>query len=103
MLADGEKFLKFNLRDTFQQVVLDETSGEYVPISTHMWLLKYSRLPFGVSSVPTIFQREMENLLRELPHVAVYFDDILVIGANDAEHLAASVLCLANYKNLTLS
>ncbi|XP_075534959.1 uncharacterized protein LOC142570460 [Dermacentor variabilis] len=46
----------------------------------------YTCLPFGVSSAPAISQREMENLLRGLPYVAVYFDDILVTGANDAEH-----------------
>lgn len=87
VLAGGEKFTKLDLRDAYQQVVLDEASREYVTISTHMGLFQYTRLPFGVSSAPAIFQREMENLLRGLPHVAVYFDDILVTGANDAEHL----------------
>ncbi|XP_075730815.1 uncharacterized protein LOC142774303 [Rhipicephalus microplus] len=87
VLAGGEKFTKLDLRDAYQQVVLDEASREYVTISTHMGLFQYTRLPFGVSSAPAIFQREMENLFRGLPHVAVYFDDILVTGANNAEHL----------------
>lgn len=84
VLAGGEKFTKLDLRDAYQQVVLDEASREYVTISTHMGLFQYTRLPFGVSSAPAIFQREMENLFRGLPHVAVYFDDILVTGANNA-------------------
>lgn len=87
VLAGGDKFTKLDLRDAYQQVVLDEASREYVTISTHMGLFQYTRLPFGVSPAPAIFQREMENLLRGLPHVAVYFDNILVTGANDAEHL----------------
>ena len=52
-----------------------------------MGLFQYTRLPFGVSSAPAIFQREMENLFRGLPHVAVYFDDILVTGTSDSDHL----------------
>ena len=36
---------------------------------------------------PAIFQRIMDNMLRGLPHVCIYLDDILVTGANDEEHL----------------
>lgn len=51
-----------------------------------MGLFQCTRSPLRVSSAPAIFQREMENLLRGLPHVAVYFDDILITGANNADH-----------------
>nr|XP_037275484.1 uncharacterized protein K02A2.6-like [Rhipicephalus microplus] len=87
VLEGDEKFTKLNLRDAYQQVVLNEASRKYVTISTHMKLFQYTRLPFGVSSAPVIFQREMENLFKGLAHVPVYFDDILVTGENDAEHL----------------
>lgn len=86
-LSGGEKFTKLDLRDAYQQVVLEQDSRKYVTISTHMSLFQYTRLPFGVSSAPAIFQREMENLFRGLPHVAVYFDDILVTGTSDSDHL----------------
>ncbi|XP_064483040.1 uncharacterized protein K02A2.6-like [Ornithodoros turicata] len=86
-LSGGEKFTKLDLKDAYQQVVLDQESRKYVTISTHIGLVQYTRLPFGVSSAPAIFQREMENLFRGLSHVAVYFDDILVTGRDDAEHM----------------
>ena len=35
-------------------------------------------LPFGIKTAPTLFQRTMETLLRDLPHVCVYIDNILV-------------------------
>ena len=45
------------------------------------------RLPFGVSSAPSIFQRTKENILQGIPHVCVYIDDILVTGITDDDHL----------------
>ena len=50
-------------------------------------LFQYNRLPFGISSAPGIFQRVMESILRGIPKVVVYLDDILITGANDDEHL----------------
>lgn len=49
----------------------------------------YTRLPFGVSSSPAIFQRTMEGILKDIPKVTVYLDDILLTGKNDQEHLGA--------------
>ncbi|XP_031570808.1 uncharacterized protein K02A2.6-like [Actinia tenebrosa] len=35
-----------------------------------------------------LFQRTMENLLKGLPNVSVYIDDVLVTGRHDTEHLS---------------
>ena len=51
-------------------------------------LFQYRRLPFGISAAPAIFQRLMETLLQDLPHVAVYLDDILVTGVDYDDHTA---------------
>ena len=56
-------------------------------INTHKGLFRYTRLPFGVAAAPAIFQRTMEAILRDLPNVCVYLDDILVTGASEAAHL----------------
>ncbi|XP_064465302.1 uncharacterized protein K02A2.6-like [Ornithodoros turicata] len=101
-LSGGEKFTKLDLRDAYQQVILAEESRRYVTISTHIGLFQYTRLPFGVSSAPAIFQREMENLFRGLPHVAVYFDDILVTGRNDTEHMRNLHCVLARLRDVGL-
>ena len=76
-----------DLASAYLQIPLDEQSKEYTTINTHKGLYCYNRLPFGVASAPSIFQRTMENLLQGINHVCVYLDDILVTGTTEQEHL----------------
>ena len=71
----------------YQQLTLDRESRKYIVISTHEGLFRATRLPYGVSSVPGIFQRAIEMLLQGIPGVAVYIDDILITGQNNEVHL----------------
>ena len=86
-LSGGKRFSKLDLSHAYQQIQLDEESCQYATINTHKGLFKYNRLPFGVASAPSIFQRVMENLLQGIPGVCVYIDDILVTGGTDEEHV----------------
>ncbi len=56
-------------------------------INTRKGLFRYTRLPYGVSSAPGIFQRFIESVLQGIPKVTVYIDDILVTGSTEDEHL----------------
>ncbi|RXN04191.1 putative protein K02A2.6-like protein [Labeo rohita] len=88
MLAGGKTFTKLYMSHAYQQLLLDEESKQYVTINTHKGLFKYNRLVFGVASSLAIFQRTMESLLRGIPHVAVYLNDILITGKTEEEHLS---------------
>ena len=87
-VAGGKIFSKLDLSHAYLQLQMDKASQEYVTINTHRGLYRYTRLPFGISSAPAIFQCTMETLLRDLPMVVVYIDDILVAGTLQKEHLA---------------
>ena len=86
-LAGGQAFSKLDLAHAYQQLELDEESKRLVVINTQKGLFRYNRLPFGVSAAPAIFQRTIEGVLRGIPHVCVYLDDILITGDTEAEHL----------------
>ena len=85
-LSGGKLFSKIDLASAYQQVLLDEDSKKYTAINTHKGLFVYNRLCFGVNSAVSIFQRIMENIMKDL-NVVVYLDDLLVMGKDDAQHL----------------
>ena len=51
-----------------------------------MGLYEFRRIPFGLTGAPSSFQRLMDKVLRGLPFVTIYLDDILVHSANVKEH-----------------
>ena len=78
---------KLDMSNAYLQLPLDEDSKTYVTINTHKGLFKFNRLPFGVSSAPTIFQCYMETLLQGFQGVSIYIDDVLITGRSTEEHL----------------
>ena len=86
-LSGGKYFSKLDLAQAYLQLPLDEASRKYVTINTQKGLYQYTRLPFGVASAPSIFQRTMDNLLQGIANVCVYLDDILISGATETDHL----------------
>ena len=87
-LTGGKKFSKLDLSAAYQQMPLDEESRKFVTINTHRGSYRYTQLPFGIASAPALFQKAMDTILQGIPHTICYLDDILVTGANDAEHLS---------------
>ena len=79
-LSKGKVFSKIDLTQAYQQLKLSPQPQKYLVINTHKGLFQYTRLPFGVSSAPDIFQKTMESLLQGIPGVIMYVDDILILG-----------------------
>eukprot|EP00117_Sycon_ciliatum_P022254 scpid40727/ scgid6197/ Uncharacterized protein K02A2.6 len=85
-LSGGKTFSKLDLSQAYAQLRLDDASKKLCVIATHRGLYAYTRLPFGVSSAPAIWQRTIEQVLQGIPGVVVYFDDILICGCSAQEH-----------------
>lgn len=77
-LGRGRLFSTLDLRDAYNQVVLDEDSRKLCVINTHKCLFCYNRLPFGISSAPEIFYRKIDTILYGLPDVQAYLDEVVV-------------------------
>ena len=66
---------------------MDDVSKEIFVINTHKGLYKYNRLPFGIISAPSIFQKIMDQMLAGLEGTVAYLDDMIVTGRTESEHL----------------
>lgn len=75
-LAGGQTFTKLNLAHAYQQMLPSEEFQKLVIINTHKGLYQYTRLPFGFTSTPAIFQRAMDVVLQGSPNVMCYLDDV---------------------------
>ena len=112
------KFLsKIDLASGFWQVPLSEESRPYTAFSTRQGLFQFRVLPFGLSNAPGCFSRLMRIVLKDLPQVSCYLDDILIHSKDWTSHLTtiAKVLdrlrryglhakptkCLFGYHSLT--
>ena len=54
-LSGGKSFTTLDMSQAYQQLLLDEPSKKLVVINTPKGLFEYNRLPFGIASVPGIF------------------------------------------------
>lgn len=72
----------------YQQIVVDEFFRELLTISTHESLFRFNRLPYGVASPPSKFQKIMESLFHGIEGVVVFIDDNLITGKNLKDHLS---------------
>ena len=98
-LAGGKYFSTLDLSHAYNQVILDDDAHKYLTINTHRGLYQYTRLPFGVASAPSIFQKTMDTILQGMDGVICYLDDILVSGKTEEEHLVNLRRVLQNLQN----
>ncbi|XP_061715253.1 uncharacterized protein K02A2.6-like [Cydia pomonella] len=86
-LYGGKQFTKLDLSNAYNQFELDEKSQELTCVNTHRGLFTYTRMVFGLSSAPAVFQRAMEGVLAGVPGTLCLLDDVLVTGENTEQHL----------------
>ena len=84
-IAGGQVFSKLYMAQAYQQLTLDEDSKKLLVVNTPRGLFQYTRLPYGVSTAPAIFQSVMDRILQGLP-VACYLDDLLIATKTEEEH-----------------
>ncbi|XP_075530161.1 uncharacterized protein LOC142563495 [Dermacentor variabilis] len=85
LLGDATVFSKLDATASFHQVKLAEDSPE-LPFITPYGRYCFCRLPFGITSAPEYFQKQMARILEGQEGVANIIDDILVFGRTRQEH-----------------
>ena len=79
-------FSKLDLRQGYLQVPLHPSSRNLTAFVTHVGVFRYTRMPFGLCSAPSCFQKVMVSVLAGIPGVAIYLDDIVVHGPTTNVH-----------------
>ncbi|GFO23797.1 reverse transcriptase [Plakobranchus ocellatus] len=66
---------------------MDEDSKLFTAFQTPLGLMEFNFMPFGLCTAAPTFQKAMRKAVGHLPHVASYFDDILIHSASWEDHL----------------
>ncbi|KAJ0171196.1 hypothetical protein K1T71_013395 [Dendrolimus kikuchii] len=102
-LHGGQQFSKLDLSMAYNQLKLDYASQDLTCINTHRGLFKYTRLVFGLTNAPAIFQRAMERLLNGIDGVLCLLDDVLITAENRESHLNKLYLVLQRLQDAGLT
>uniref|UniRef100_A0AAV2LTK4 Gypsy retrotransposon integrase-like protein 1 n=1 Tax=Knipowitschia caucasica TaxID=637954 RepID=A0AAV2LTK4_KNICA len=62
--------------------------GLFETFITPFGLFEFLRMPFGLKGAAQTFQRLMDSVLRDMPFLFVYLDDVLVASASVEEHMS---------------
>ena len=87
-LSGAKVFTVLDVKQGFWHIPLEE-QGSYMttfnsPFGRYRWL----RMPFGISSAPEVFQRNMHQLIEDLDGIEVIADDFLVYGKGNSNEEA---------------
>ena len=83
------KFMSsLDMRACFYQIPLDDASKKITAFTVRgLGTFEYTTCPMGLLSAPAACYSMMGVVLRGLPNVIVYLDDVLIVSKTRAEHL----------------
>lgn len=86
-LKDARIFSKFDVKEAFWSIRLDEESSLLTTMITEFGRFRWLRLPFGLKVSSEIFQKKISHALEGLRNTINVADDIMIAGCgkNDEE------------------
>ena len=75
------------MRQAYEHLHFDRESRKFVTINTHRGLFICTRMPYGESFAPSIFQHVIDAMFQLIPNVLCYLNDILITGSSDEQHM----------------
>ena len=95
-LSSAKILSKVDIVEAFFTIPLDEESALKTTIATPWGCFKMKRLAMGLRNSPQTFQRLITTVLRGVPDLFIYLDDILVFSKSEDDHKKRSDSYLAD-------
>ena len=98
-------YSRIDLTAPFNQFQVNEKDRKKTTFTWEGKQYQFVGVPFGFKHIPGTFQRAISNMLKELPFVVVYIDDIIISSHSVEEHLdhIKQALDKLNEKNLKIN
>ncbi|XP_067676459.1 uncharacterized protein [Haliotis asinina] len=84
-LSKCKYLTKIDISKAYWQIPMEEGSKKYTAFITPDGLYQWKVMPFGVVNAPAVFSRLMRKVLKDIPNVDNYIDDIIE-GTEDWEN-----------------
>lgn len=87
-LGGNKYFTVIDLKSGFHQIPLRKQDIEKTAFSVNNGKFEFTRLPFGLKNAPSIFQRALDDILRDYigKTCYVYIDDIVIFSKDEQSH-----------------
>ncbi|KAI4292771.1 hypothetical protein PAPHI01_2045 [Pancytospora philotis] len=92
-------FSQIDLAMGYHQIMLHPDSRKFTSFVTSFGQYEYTRVPFGLTNAPRVFQRTIKSILEDLPFIRVFLDDILIFSENTNQHLYHLQQVLQRFKD----
>lgn len=94
---------ELDLCKAYYQVPLSEGAKSLTAFPTHLGLMEFNRMPFGLVNACATYIHLMRIVLAGLPNVSFYFNNVFIYSPDWSTHLSAvrSVICKLRDHRLT--
>ena len=103
-IQDSTWFTKLDLKNGFNLIRVQEGNEWKTAFKTRYGMYEYKVVPFGLVNAPSVFQRYVNNVLKEHIYkgVVVYIDDILIYATSEQELIQLTTPVLSKLENDSL-
>ena len=85
-MPNAKIFSTLDVTSGFWTLKLDEESSKLTTFQTPFGRYRFLRAPFGIKSIPEMYQRVMTDMIQDIEGTQVIVDDILVWGQDMQQH-----------------
>lgn len=103
-MGEAQYFTTLDLKSGFHQIEL-ERNRERTAFSINNGKYEFCRLSFGLKNAPSIFQRAIEDVLRDQigKTCYVYVDDVIIFSPNKEDHVKHIEWVLKSLRDMRVS